>query len=241
MRRKDLKGDVDLLKYPSHLKYLHEVNKGKMPYHGVICFSGKQGSGKTLSAVRLVNNILTDFPDCYLVSNVYLNPEYTSVLPENFIEFKRYYQLFQDYDKPTIFLIDEAHLLFNSLESKNADLNMFQVISQQRKRRMCFVLTSQVFSRLQLVMREQINTIVPCKTYLNFLTHCVVYKDFEKDRDELVGKKDFSVWYTHNKDFHYKMYDTLQVIDYSKDSPFWNTVSMDLKEGKVYGIYKKCV
>ena len=105
---------------------------------------------------------------------------------------------------------------------------------------MCFILTSQVFSRLQLVMREQINTIIPCMTYFNYLTHCVVYSDFEKDKDELVGKKEFGAWYTHKKELHYKMYDTLQVIDYSKDSPFWNTRQVDMREvGYNYGLHKR--
>lgn len=240
MRKIDLKGDVDLLDYPSHLAYLHKVNKGKLPYHGVYDFSGPQGSGKTLSAVRLVNNILADFPDTYLVSNIWLNPQLTNALPQNFIKFERYYQLFDKYDKPTIIFIDEAHLLFNSLESRNADVGMFQVISQQRKRQMCFILTSQVFKRLQPVMREQINTIVNCKTYLNFLTICQVFSEFEKDRDDLIGKKEFTACFTHKKDLHYQMYDTLQVIDYSKDSDFWNTREMDIKkEGFEYGFNKR--
>lgn len=240
MRKSDLKGDVNLLDYPSHVAYLHKANKGKMPYHGVYDFSGAQGSGKTLSAVRLINNILADFPNTYVVSNVWFNPKMTNVLSENFIKFERYYQLFDDYDKPTIFFLDEAHLLFNSLESRNADVRMFQVISQQRKRQMCFVLTSQVFSRLQPVMREQINTIVNCKTYLNFLTICQVFSDFEKDRDELIGKKEFTACYTHKKDIHYEMYNTYQVIDYSKDSAFWNSRKKDIEEvGYEYGINKK--
>lgn len=240
MRRIDLKGDVNLFDFPAHRKYLKQVNKGKMPYHGVLCFCGKQGSGKTLSAVRLVNNIFKDYQDCYLVTNIWLNPDYTNVPSNNVIKFERYYQLFDFYDKPTIFLLDEAHLLFNSLNSKNADVNMFSVISQQRKRQVCFVLTSQVFSRLEKVMREQINTIIPCSTFLNFLTHCVVVSDFQKDGDELVGKKKFSAWYSHKRNVHYKMYDTLQVIDYSDSSPFWNSREKDLKErGYVYGISSK--
>lgn len=232
MRKKDLKGEVNLLAYPSHYKYLRELKKTRFPYHGVYCFEGKQGSSKTLSATRMISNIYLDYKDVYLVTNVSINTDILSHIPkENIIPFTRYYQLFFVYDKPTIFFIDEAHLLFNSLESKNADINMFQVISQNRKRQRVFILTSQVFSRLQLVMREQINTIVHCDTYLNFLSHCVVYRDFEKQRDELVGKKAFGCFYTHDRKVHYKMYDTYQVIDYSKDSPFWTTRKEDVENG----------
>lgn len=241
MRKKDLKGEVNLLAYPSHRHYLNELRKHRFPYHGVYCFCGSQGSGKTLSAVRTVSNIFLDYPDIYLVTNIKLNLDILTHIPkENMIPFTRYYQIFFNYNKPVIFLIDEAHLLFNSLESKNADLNMFQVISQNRKRQRVFILTSQVFSRLQLVMREQINTIINCKTYLNFLTHCVVYHDFEKHRDELVGKKEFGCFYTHNKKVHYEMYNTWQVIDYSKDSEFWNKRSEDDKN-EYFMEYKKYI
>ncbi len=240
MRRKDIKGEVNLLGYLKHRKLLKELNKGKFPYHGVYSFCGKQGSGKTLTGVRMISNILLDYPDTYLVTNVDINTDIlTHIRKENIIKFTRYYQLFFNYNKPVIFFIDEAHILFNSLESKNADVNMFQVISQNRKRQRIFILTSQVFSRLQLVMREQINTIVDCKTYLNFLTHCVVYHDFEKQKDELVGKKEFGAFYTHKK-IHYDMYNTYQVIDFSKDSPFWTNIKEDIKDG-YYQQYEKYI
>lgn len=232
MRRKDLKGEVNLLGFPSHLKFLKEERKKKFPYHGVYCFCGKQGDGKTLSAVRLISNIFLDYKDVYLVTNVSINTTLLNHIPsENIIPFTRYYQLFFNYNKPTIFLIDEAHILFNSLESKNADVNMFQVISQNRKRQRVFILTSQVFSRLQLVMREQINTIITCKTYFNYLTHCVVYHDFEKQRDELVGKKEFGCFFTHKRKLHYNMYNTYQVIDFSRDSDFFTSKKEDIESG----------
>lgn len=241
MRKKDLKGEVNLFDYPAHLKYLLDLKKKRFPYHGVYCFEGKQGSSKTLSAVRMISNIYLDYKDVYLVTNVWLNTEILSQIPkENIIPFTRYYQLFFHYDKPVIFFIDEAHLLFNSLESRNADVNMFAVISQNRKMQRVFVLTSQVFSRLQLVMREQINTIIHCTTFLNFLSHCTVYHDFEKQRDELVGKKEFGCFYTHKRKIHYEMYNTYQVIDYSKDSPFWTTRKEDEENG-YFEQYKKYI
>lgn len=241
MRRKDLKGEVNLFGLPSHLHYLREEKKKKFPYHGVYCFCGKQGSGKTISAVRLISNIYLDYKDVYLITNVSLNTDILKHIPkENIIPFERYYQLFLVYDKPVIFFIDEAHILFNSLESKNADVNMFQVISQNRKRQRVFILTSQVFSRLQLVMREQINTIITCNTYLGYLTHCVVYHDFEKQRDELVGKKEFGSFFTHKRKIHYQMYDTYQVIDFSRDSEFFTPKKEDIENG-VFEKYKKYI
>jgi len=241
MRRKDLKGEVNLLGYPSHLKYLLEERKRRFPYHGVYCFCGKQGSGKTLTGVRVISNIFRDYPDTYLVTNVEINFDILKHIPrENVIRFTRYWQLFLVWNKPVIFFIDEAHVLFNSLESRNADVNMFQVISQNRKNQRVFMLTSQVFSRLQLVMREQINTIIDCKTYFNYLTHCNVYVDFEKQRDELVGKKQFGAFFTHKRKLHYEMYNTYQVIDFSKDGEFWTSKKDDMECG-YYEQFKKYI
>ncbi len=232
MRRKDIKGEVSLFDFPAHYKYLRAYRKNRFPYHGVYDFCGMQGSGKTITAVRMISNIYLDYKDVYLVTNVNINTDILTHIPkENIIPFTRYYQLFFTYNKPVIFFIDEAHLLFNSLESRNADVNMFQVISQNRKNQRLFILTSQVFSRLQPVMREQINTIIDCKTYFNFLTHCNVYHDFEKQKDELVGKKEFGCFYTHKRKIHYQMYDTFQIINYSKESEFWTPKREDFNNG----------
>lgn len=232
MRKQDIKGELNIFKFPSHAKYVLANKKKDFPYHGVYCFCGWQGSGKTISAVRLIANILNDYPDTYLVTNVDLNFEILKYIKqENVIKLQRYYQIFLNYDKPTIFLIDEAHLLFNSLNSRNTDIRMFQVISQNRKRRRVFILTSQVFNRLELVMREQINTVIACNTYFNYFTRCLVIGDFKKVGDDLVGKRLFAAWWSHDRKIHYDMYDTYQVIDFSPDSPFWNKAEFDKKEG----------
>lgn len=230
MRKKDLKGDLNLLQFPSHYAYVLKERKNDFPYHGVYCFCGWQGSGKTISAVRLIANILADYPDTYLITNVHLNFDFLNhIKKENVIDFERYYQLFMYYDKPTIFLIDEAHLLFNSLNSKQTDLNLFQVISQNRKCRRVFILTSQVFSRLEKVMREQINTVIACNTYFHYFTRCLVIGDFKKVGDDLVGKRQFCTWWSHDRNIHYKMYDTYQILDFSSESPFWNKQADDIK------------
>lgn len=232
MRKKDLKGEVNLVQLPGHMKYIKELNKTRFPYFGVYCFCGRQGSGKTLSAVRLINNIYQDYKDVYLVTNVDVNTDVLKNIPkENVIKFERFYQIFFTYNKPVIFFIDEAHILFNSLHSRDTDLNLFQVISQNRKQQRIFILTSQVFNRLEKFMKEQIHTVITCDTYFHFLTHCVVYTDFEKDRDELVGKKSFGAFYTHNKNVHYNMYDTYQVISFDRESPFWTPRKVDENEG----------
>ena len=65
------------------------------------------------------------------------------------------------------YLIDEIHLEFNSLESKNIPIEIMVEVSQQRKQRKHIVGTSQVYMRLAKPLREQIDTVVICKNFLN--------------------------------------------------------------------------
>ena len=66
-----------------------------------------------------------------------------------------------------LYLIDEIHLEFNSLESKNIPIEIMVEVSQQRKQRKHIVGTSQVYMRLAKPLREQIDTVVICKNYLS--------------------------------------------------------------------------
>ena len=66
-----------------------------------------------------------------------------------------------------LYLIDEIHLEFNSLESKNIPIEIMVEVSQQRKQRKHIVGTSQVYMRLAKPLREQIDTVVICKNFLS--------------------------------------------------------------------------
>lgn len=70
-------------------------------------------------------------------------------------------------EQGVLYLIDEIHLEFNSLESKNIPIEIMVEVSQQRKQRKHIVGTSQVFMRLAKPLREQIDTVVLCKNYLS--------------------------------------------------------------------------
>jgi hypothetical protein len=64
-----------------------------------------------------------------------------------------------------IYLIDEIHLEFNSLESKNIDIEIMIEVSQQRKQRKHIVGTTQVYGRLAKPFREQIRNVVLCSNF----------------------------------------------------------------------------
>lgn len=70
-----------------------------------------------------------------------------------------------------IYFIDEIHLEFNSLESKNVPIEVMIEVSQQRKQRKHIVGTSQVYMRMAKPFREQIKNVVICKNFFKVLQY----------------------------------------------------------------------
>lgn len=133
-------------------------SRDPFPYAGMWLFTGSQGSGKTLLMMHLVKQIVDEYPECELVSNISIYGLPTHV-----------YNGVEDFDKynngvnGTIFIIDEIHTLFNSLESKGMPLSTMQVWCQNRKNRRLILGTSQRFSRISKGIREQTTWHYDCK------------------------------------------------------------------------------
>lgn len=135
---------------------------------GLLIFCGEQGSGKTLSAVQYVKEICKAFPQAILCTNVAIQglPEETRVVEYDGIDCLK--SLENGY-AGVIYLIDEIHLEFNSLESKNIDIEVMIEVSQQRKQRKHIVGTTQVYGRLAKPFREQIRNVVLCSNFAKVL------------------------------------------------------------------------
>lgn len=108
-----------------------------------------------------------------------------------------------------LYLIDEIHLEFNSLESKNIPIEIMVEVSQQRKQRKHIVGTSQVYMRLAKPLREQIDTVVICKNYLSCIQFNTVING--KTATEENGKLNADIlrkflWF--HKPSLYESYDT---------------------------------
>lgn len=188
---------------------------------GIICFCGPQGAGKTISAVQYVTRIAEKYPKSLLVTNVQI---YNYPNPDNLISFSGleecvyYLQTMQNGFSGVVYLIDEMHLLFNSLESKNIDPSMFTEVAQQRKQRKHIVGTSQVFQRLAKPFREQFKFAVLCRCFfgsVQFNTlidgqHCT-----EDSSGHLVTEKMKRYFWFHRRAL-YETYDTYAKIEKEK-------------------------
>ena len=161
---------LDIFRQIKYTKEFYKTHPGYFRPDGLIIFEGPQGSGKTLSAVNYVYNLLNDYPKALLVSNIELT-DYP-VDNERSFEFTEAKDLtkYKNGYYGIIFLIDEIQLYFNSLGSKNIDLGVMTQIAQQRKQRIQIVATSQVFGRMAKPLREQFDTVIHCeKKFFGFM------------------------------------------------------------------------
>ena len=174
---------------------------------GIWVFCGPQGSGKTLSAVQCLKKIAAAYPKAMIVSNLEVKG-----LDREIIEFKDYSQLIE-LDNGTngiIFLLDEIHVLWNSLESKEIPISEMACFCQMRKNRRVIIGTSQVYNRIAKPIREQLQYAITCRNYFGLLQHNTIIdpaESIEKNgvlEAKIVGHK---FWFHHPK--LYGSYDTL--------------------------------
>lgn len=191
-----------------HNHMFYKTHPGYFRPEGLLVFCGEQGSGKTLSAVQYVLKLCHEYPLAILCTNVAIQglPPQTWVVEYNGLDCLKdlengYYGV--------IYFIDEIHLEFNSLESKNIDIEVMIEVSQQRKQRKHIIGTSQVYGRLAKPFREQIRNAVLCANWgkvlqINSLIDGA--KSTEKDGKLVTDTVKRFIWF--HKPELYDCYDT---------------------------------
>lgn len=179
---------------------------------GIWVFCGAQGSGKTLSAVKCVREIKKAYPKALVCSNIALRD-----IP--CIPFTDYEQIktLSNEEKGIIFLIDEIHVLWNSLESKNVPISEMAVFSQMRKARRVIIGTSQVYGRIAKPIREQLKYAIKCKSYLKYIqVNNIINPNGENCKGENNGELDGELvhreWFFH-RPTDYTAYDTYAKVE----------------------------
>lgn len=164
------KNPINIFRIRKYKKNFYKEHPTYFRPDGLLIFCGEQGAGKTLSAVNYVRELTWLYPKAILCTNVDiegLNPltrvyEYEGL--ESLTSLENGFE-------GVIYLIDEIHLEFNSLESKNIPISAMVEVSQQRKQRKHIVGTSQQFMRLAKPFREQVRNLVLCHNFFN----CIQY------------------------------------------------------------------
>lgn len=209
--KKYLRGSLDPDRPLKLIKYHRDFKKEHPDYFdlsGLLIFCGGQGSGKTLSGVQYVQEVCKAYPKAILCTNTEIKglPEETVV-----VEYKGIESLtgLSNGELGVIYYIDEIHLEFNSLESKNIDIEVMVEVSQQRKQRKHIVGTTQVYGRLAKPFREQIKDCVLCSNYFGFLQINVLIdgtKSVEKDGKLCTETVKRFIWFHYPE--LYNSYDT---------------------------------
>lgn len=270
-------GITNIFKQMKYMKKFYLEHPTYFRPDGLIIFEGPQGSGKSLSGVNYVYNLMEMYPKCKLVTNLELtdypivefedflfgyiqklklndneneneedismeeNDEikkeaYQAYLKENRVfPFRRAKDLtiYKNGIEGVIFLIDEIQLYFNSLGSKNIDVDVMAQISQQRKQRIHIVATSQVFGRMAKQLREQFDVVIHCeKKFFGFMQ-----KNSLIDRSSISGEsstdtnlkgKVKKVYRYFKNPVSFSRYDTYKVIENKE-------IKIERKENDIYG------
>lgn len=214
MSNKWYKGSLDPVNAYRVWKYNKEFRIQHPEYfdpEGIIVFCGGQGAGKTLSAVQYVQRLCEQYPAVKVCTNMDLVlPENIEVIPWTGV------QCFTDISNGyagVIYLIDEIHLEFNSLESKKMDSNIFTVVSQQRKQRKHIVGTSQVFGRIAKPFREQFKYAVACHSIFKCIqiNTLIDARNAHEVDGEVVASSIKKFFWFHSPEL-YDSYDTYAVM-----------------------------
>lgn len=148
----NLFGSKNLLYLPYLLGYQVRLNKTflNIPV-GIYVFTGKQGSGKTLSLVRLAYQLKKNYSYDLYYSNMSLNG------------FDNYHNLEElTYLKRVICVADELGIVANSKLSKDINADLLRLTAQNRKNQRIILTTAQQFYQINKDIRTQSKYTIDC-------------------------------------------------------------------------------
>lgn len=183
-------------------------------YQGVIVFTGRQGSGKTVALVEQTLRMQHEYPSCKCIGNLAYEHEDDELTDwRQLIEYKNGH-------RGVIVQMDEMQNWFSSNQSKNFPPELLEVITQNRKNRRVILGTSQSFNRLAKPLREQTTEVRRCLTIAGCLT--VVHRvepELNSQGEVEKWKHRGFYWFVHTPEIR-DSYDTYHVIESLAKSGF---------------------
>ena len=130
---------------------------------GLYCYTGKQGTGKTYSAINFLikNKILHDY---IIITNVKsFNAFNDTIYMKNINDIIDFMTSHENDGKKYILFFDE---IFTILEKKTAiNKKILSFISQLRKRKIIFITTAQEWSEINITFRRYVRFQVSCNMF----------------------------------------------------------------------------
>lgn len=141
-------------------------------HYGLTMFTGRQGSGKTMSLCYYALYIMRKYPTIKVLSNFGFKYQHDEIYSIYDIVEAAELSRKEGYDG-TLILWDELQNDFDSYSKVSAEVLGF--ITQQRKRGVKILATSQVFTRISKPLREQTFEVVECRTFFGRWTRARFY------------------------------------------------------------------
>lgn len=179
---------------------------------GVYFVCGRQGSGKSYYAVKLL--LAQDKDTC---ASIYTNVKSLKIPGYNIKYFDRIEELYYNTDDYCIFLIDEISRKYD--KSSRTDTQFYAWLNQSRKRKRIVILITQEWRELPMWIRRPAKFMISTKS--NILTRFGIYTTIIGDAENMVFNKDESEYecptikkivYKRNKKIA-EMYDTFEAIN----------------------------
>lgn len=153
---------------------------------GLYCYTGKQGKGKTYSAIKFL--IDRKIRDGYIIlTNVYSFNYFTDTIYFEKIDDMIDFILEHENDgKKYIIFFDE---IFTILEKKTAiNKKILSFLSQLRKRKILFITTAQEWSEINITFRRYVRFQIDCNMF-EFFKIALIYNKIN-DGDQIRWNND---------------------------------------------------
>lgn len=204
---------------PLHLSFLRWVlidilnGKGRS-FWGIYQFVALPGQGKTLSMVAHMERALHARPNLLIATN--FNYKKQNFAINHWSDIVLAAKFAQKQGRPCIIAVDEIHITFDSSDWKSFPPELLALLSFNRKFRLQFLCSAQIYDRIPKKVRDIANYTVVCKNVWNCdrLFRCYY---FAKDNYEVTfsgkrAKAEFIREYIAD-DALYSLYNTLEQVD----------------------------
>lgn len=179
---------------------------------GVYFVTGRQGSGKSYYAVKLLLS-----QDKKLLNNVYTNVKSLKIPNYNIIYFDSITELYTNTEEYCIFLIDEVSRKYD--RNSKTDTQFYAWLNQSRKRKRIVIMITQEWRELPMWIRRPAKYMI--STSKTILSKFGIYKTCIGDAENMVFNKDegeyecppiMYIYYKRNK-YIASLYDTYEAIN----------------------------
>lgn len=214
-----MKGTKNPINFFKSWNYRIKHKKRTFPYYGIWAYMGEYGSGKTLSAVNKITDILLKYPKSRFISNTRIagiaNKSYYYETAEQLVKLINEHIKDGDNEGWVIFM-DEIHVVLSELFGM-ADPTFLMYLSQLRKFGIIIIGTSQMYNKCPKLIRDYLRQggqIIYCKKIFGGITlNNYVEMDTctEGTNLKLECKISRSEWFFHTPQL-YESYDTYAIV-----------------------------